>query len=268
MSLLDRNKLLSLCKEIRPERVIHLASYSSVAYSWEHPVECFLNNTNIFLNLVETLRELAIACRILSVGSSEGYGQVSSGEIPLYENKCPNPINPYAVARVSQENISKVYSLGYGLPIICTRSFNHIGPDQPDAYVVSSFVRQAVEVSLGRRKVISCGKLEIVRDFIDVRDVVRAYHIILEKGNAGEVYNVCSGRGTLLEELLLMICRLTGINPAWIEEKSLIRPTENPIIVGDLSKLTKLGFVPLFILEDSLKDLLSRWQKELIKSSM
>ena len=262
MSLLDRGALRSLLKEFRPDRVVHLAAYSSVAYSWENPVESFLNNTNIFLNLVEAIREVALDCRILSVGSSEEYGQVSQGDLPLSETRCPTPFNPYAVARVSQEHLSKVYAQGYGLSVLCTRSFNHIGPGQIDTYVVSSLVRQAIEIAHGLRDVIVCGELKIVRDFIDVRDAVRAYALILEKGVSGQVYNVCSGSGISLYGLLKKISEMTGILLEITTDVSLIRPLDNPIIVGDNSKLAALGFKREYDLDRTLSDLIEWWKKK------
>lgn len=264
VSLLDRDALHALLCKFQPDRIIHLAARSSVAFSWEHPVECFLNNTNIFLNLVETVREIGLQCRILSVGSSEEYGVVSPQEMPLSEDRCVAPLNPYAVARVAQEHISKVYAQGYGLSIICTRSFNHLGPRQPDNFVVSSFVRQAVEVSLGRRQSITCGKLDIVRDFIDVRDVVKAYLLLIENGMPGQVYNVCSGHGTDLATLLEQICRLVRIPLDWTIDKSLIRPMDNPVIVGDNCRLSSLGFKLVYNLEYSLRDIVSYWQQALL----
>jgi GDP-4-dehydro-6-deoxy-D-mannose reductase len=268
ISLLDRDALRALLCEFEPDRIIHLAALSSVAFSWENPVECFLNNTNIFLNLVETVREIGLQCRILSVGSSEEYGVVSPQEMPLSEDRCTAPLNPYAVARVAQEHISKLYAQGYGLSIICTRSFNHLGPRQPDNFVVSSFVRQAVEVALDRRQGITCGRLDIVRDFIDVRDVVKAYLLLMETGTPGKVYNVCSGQGTNLVTLLEKICSLVGIPPDWTVDKSLIRPLDNPVIIGDNRRLSSLGFKQAYNLENSLKDIIIYWQKALIASDI
>lgn len=267
-SLLDRDALRTLLCKFQPDRIIHLAALSSVAFSWKYPVECFLNNTNIFLNLVETVREINLPCRILSVGSSEEYGLVSPQEIPLSEDRCAAPLNPYAVARVAQEHISKVYAQGYGLSIICTRSFNHLGPRQPDSFVVSSFVRQAVEVALGRRQRITCGRLDIVRDFIDVRDVVKAYLLLIENGMPGQIYNVCSGSRIDLATLLEQICHLVGIPLDWTVDESLIRPVDNPVIVGDNRRLSSLGFQQVYNLEHSLKDIVFYWQKTLLSGDV
>ena len=263
ISLMDYDGLKAILTKVRPERIVHLASASSVALSWEKPVDCFVNNTNIFLNLVEAVRTSGIRCRILSVGSSEEYGPVSVKDVPLREDRMANPMNPYAVARVAQEHLSKVYSRGYGLDIVCTRSFNHLGPGQTDRFVVSSFVRQAVEVAKGRRGKIICGSLDIVRDFIDVRDVVKAYDCILESGVTGEIYNVCSGKGVTLKEVLDRICGKLGIAGAYFVDPSLIRPIDNPVIIGNNSKLARLKFTPAHDFERSIDDMIAWWQARL-----
>ncbi len=263
MSLMDAVALKDVIVRVRPDRIIHLASASSVGYSWEKPVDCFVNNTNIFLNLVEAVRSSDIKCRILSVGSSEEYGPVAPTDVPLKEERPSDPMSPYAVARVAQEHLSKVYARGYGLDIVCTRSFNHLGAGQTDRFVISSFVRQAVEVSKGLRPKITCGSLDIVRDFVDVRDVVRAYEMVLDKGISGEIYNVCSGRGVSLREVLEVICRKVGIPFEFTQDAHLIRPIDNPVIVGSNEKLMKLGFALSYDLEHAIDDLVSWWKTKI-----
>ncbi len=263
LSLIDQKALEALIIEVKPERIIHLASASSVAFSWQEPVECFINNTNIFLNLVEVVRRLKLNCRILSVGSSEEYGIVKKEDLPLCETHVLSPLSPYAVARVAQEHLSKVYAAGYGLDIVCTRSFNHLGPGQSDRFVISSFVRQAVEVKRGKSKHISCGNVDIVRDLMDVRDVVRAYLCILDKGKRAEVYNVCSGKGIALREVLAKICQKTKIGNNFVQDPNLMRPIDSPVIVGNNEKLRNLGFQMSYDLDRSLEDLVAYWEQVL-----
>lgn len=259
-SLLDTNVLEDAMKAEKPDCIVHLASLSSVAESWKSPVESFTNNTNIFLNLVESVRTNGLKARILSVGSSEEYGIVSAENLPLREDSPVNPMNPYAVARVSQEYISRIYAKGFGVPIVCTRSFNHVGPRQKEMFVVSSFVKQAVEVSLGRRAAISCGDLSVVRDFIDVRDVVKCYVLLLEKGVEGEIYNVCSGRGHRLGDVLRTICGKMGIEDRHAGDAGRMRPIDNPRIVGDNAKIAGLGMRPDYDLDRSLDDMIEYWR--------
>ena len=179
VDLLDKKKVEDIISAFKPNNVLHLASNSSVAMSWKSPVESFTNNTTIFLNLIETIRLSGIQCRILSIGSSEEYGNVNSSDLPLKENHVLQPVSPYAVARVSQEMISKVYVDSYGMDIIMTRSFNHIGTYQKDIFVIPSFAKQliALKKSGSVLKDLTTGDTSIIRDFVDVRDVVKAYYL-------------------------------------------------------------------------------------------
>jgi GDP-4-dehydro-6-deoxy-D-mannose reductase len=249
--------------EFRPDYVMHLASDSSVSYSWQNPVESFRNNTNIFLHLVESIRRLELKCRILSVGSSEEYGLVAPGHIPLTEEAPLNPISPYAVARVAQELLSKVYVQGYGMDIVLTRSFNHIGPGQKDTFVVSSFAKQIAKIKNKLASTIYVGDLSIIRDFLDVRDVVRAYLLLLEQGQSGEVYNICSGKGFSLEEILHKMMHIADVRFEYERNAALIRPSDNPIIIGSHAKIkAACGWEPLISMEASLHDIINQWSKE------
>jgi GDP-4-dehydro-6-deoxy-D-mannose reductase len=263
ISLMDERAIRALIDEVKPERIIHLASASSVAASWKAPIDCFVNNTNIFLNLVEAVRSSGIRCRILSVGSSEEYGPVAAKDVPLKEDRPADPMNPYAVARVAQEQLSRVFAKGYGMDIVCTRSFNHVGPGQTDRFVISSFVRQAVEVKKGLRKEIVCGELGIVRDLIDVRDVVRSYGTILDKGISGEIYNVCRAQGVSLKDVLAKICAKAGVPFVFRVDPALIRPIDNPVIIGDNAKLRGLGFTPSYELDVSLDEMVIWWMSRI-----
>jgi len=141
----------SLISEIQPDYLVHLAAQSSVAESWESPISSFLNNTNIFLNIIDSIRLECQHCRVLSIGSSEQYGVVAEDDLPLKESVNQNPSNPYAVARLSQEYLAKIYANGYKLDICCTRSFNHCGPGQNEKFVVSAIVRQFAEIVLEKK---------------------------------------------------------------------------------------------------------------------
>ncbi|MCF7916967.1 MAG: GDP-mannose 4,6-dehydratase [Candidatus Omnitrophica bacterium] len=264
-SLIDKEFVLSLIKEIKPDYIVHLAAYSSVAKSWQKPIQSFQNNVNIFLNLLESIRDLGSKARILSVGSSEEYGMVTEKDLPLDEEERLNPISPYAVARVSQEHISQVYAQGYKLQIICTRSFNHLGPYQPDLFVVSSLAKQVVEAKLGKREKIISGNLDIIRDFIDVRDVTKAYDLLLHKGKIGQIYNVCSGKGYKLADILAKLQNIAEVNIPGEKNPELIRPVDNPVIIGSPEKIEELGFKRKYKLNQSLADIITYWENKLNK---
>lgn len=266
LDLMDDKRTQEVIYRFQPNYILHLASYSSVMYSWKNPAWSFQNNTNIFLNLLEVVRLLNLDARILSIGSSEEYGNVSDTELPLREEQPLRPVSPYAVARVSQEMLSRVYVNGYGMDVVITRSFNHLGPGQNELFVVSSFAKQIAEASnKGLPSLeMKTGDLSIVRDFTDVRDVVRAYHLLLTKGSKGEVYNVCSGRGVTLASIVSQLSQKKRIAVSTLTDPKLVRPSDNRAIVGSNDKISgAVGWKPEIALEQSLDDILKDWETRL-----
>ena len=265
IDLLDKTAVENIINHFQPEYLLHLASVSSVAQSWKTPYDSFVNNTNIFLNIIEQIRIQNIKCRILSVGSSEEYGEVDEALLPLTEEHLTKPASPYAVARISQEMISKIYAEGYNMDIILTRSFNHIGPRQKENFVISSFAKQLVELSKNHNaeKKITTGNLNIVRDFLDVRDVVKAYYILLKKGKSGEVYNICSGKGTMLVDIVKKMSAILNIEVQMELNPSLVRPNENKKIIGSYAKIKNAyGWEPVISLEKSLEGIIGYWEQK------
>ncbi|MEO8664945.1 MAG: GDP-mannose 4,6-dehydratase [Ignavibacteria bacterium] len=256
--LKDRDRLGKLIYDYRPNYILHLASYSSVAGSWKSPNASFQNNVNIFLNLLEDIRMIGLCCRIISVGSSEEYGVVKLSDLPLKENQYLNPSSPFGIARFSQELLAKLYVDVYGLDIILTRSFNHIGPGQKDNFAISSFAKQLVEIKKTNvNEFVMAGDVTIVRDFIDVRDVVHAYHQLFLKGRKGEIYNVCSGYGISLQNIIQMMCEILEIQINIKEDKKLRRPKDNPVIIGSNEKIkNEIKWDTEITLEESLRDIL------------
>lgn len=264
--LKDKDRLCKLIYNFRPDFIIHLASYSSVSGSWKNPNTSFLNNVNIFLNLIESVRMIGNKCRILSVGSSEEYGFVKIEDLPLKESNQLNPSSPFGVARVTQELLSKLYADVYGLDIVITRSFNHIGPGQNENFAVASFAKQLVDARKNQlNEFVSAGDVTIVRDFIDVRDVVRAYHKLLLNGKKGEVYNVCSGYGVSLKNIIQMICEILEISIPIRNDLKLKRPKDNPVIIGSNEKIKKeTDWTTEFSLERSLQDVVKYYMHQRI----
>jgi GDP-4-dehydro-6-deoxy-D-mannose reductase len=261
--LLQSHEWEPLIDEFRPDYIVHLASFSSVAFSWVNPIDSFSNNTNVFLNLLERVRKVNPACRILSVGSSEEYGVCGPEQLPLKEDSPLNPVSPYAVARVSQELLSQVYVNGFGCDIVMTRSFNHIGPGQLDSFVISSFARQLVAIQQeGAEPIMVTGNTAIVRDFVDVRDVVRAYDGLLRHGRSGHIYNICSGSGVSLKSVIDQMAHILGVTVTQKVNPGLVRPNDNPMIVGSFAKINAaIGWAPQISLEQSLRDILSGLHK-------
>lgn len=266
VDLLQEEDIERILFQFQPEYILHLASYSSVAFSWKNPILSFQNNVNIFLNLLEVIRKYSLGTRILSIGSSEEYGNINTSDIPLKEISRLDPLSPYAVARVSQEMLSRLYANSYNQDIVMTRSFNHIGPGQSDVFVVSSFVRRALEAKLaGEQNIkLTVGNIDIIRDFLDVRDVVEAYYKLLHYGKKGEVYNVCSGRAVCLSEVLAIIADLLEVQITPIVDKNFIRPNDNMLIVGDSSKLREdTDWYPKYSLKESINDIIQYWKSKI-----
>ncbi|WP_298069281.1 GDP-mannose 4,6-dehydratase [uncultured Mailhella sp.] len=264
LNLMNEKVVRETISEFQPDYIVHLAAISSVAQSWKMPRNCFINNSTIFLNLVEEVRLTCPAARMLSVGSSEEYGSYPVELMPLQENYTLKPCNPYAAARTAQETLSQIYADSYGLKIMLTRSFSHTGPRQRDTFVIPSFVKQLVNIKKnGGKGSLRTGNLDVVRDFLDVRDVVDAYWRILTQGRPGEVYNVCSGKGVRLQEVITTTAELLGIEPAIETDPALIRSADTAVIIGDNSKLREtLGWTQVFSLEQTLKDMILSYSEE------
>lgn len=260
LDLLSLDALLAVVEREQPDHLIHLASLSSVGASWQDPVASFTNNTNIFLSLLESVRRGSPKTRILSVGSSEEYGIVDPKELPLTETSPLRPASPYAVARVAQEHLGDVYVRGYGLDIVSTRSFNHVGAGQRDQFVISALAKQFAELAKGTRAQLDVGTTSVVRDFLDVRDVVTAYARLLTHGARGEVYNVCSGRGLSIAEAIEIFERITELTPTRVTDPARVRPVENAWVVGSNAKLAAaVGWKPTHTVEDALRSVYEHW---------
>ncbi len=266
LDMTDSDKLSNLFQEFTPDYILHLAAYSSVAYSWVNPMLSFINNSNIFLNLIKEVQEHNSKCRVLSVGSSEEYGNVKWDDLPIRENQPLCPISPYAVARVSQEMLSKVFSESFHMNIVLTRSFNHIGPRQDERFVVPSFIARIINIKKSGLNYgeIETGDLSVIRDFVDVRDVVKAYYVLLLNGRSGETYNICSGKGISLGSLVEFIGREVGVQVITKVNQKYIRPNENKIVVGSPFKIeVELGWQRKYGLYDTIRDMIQyQWDNK------
>ena len=215
--------------------------------------------------MTSILKELDFSCRVLSVGSSEEYGNVSKDQLPLCENNLLQPVSPYAVARVSQEMLSKVFVDSYHLDIILTRSFNHIGPWQDERFVVPSFIRRILNIrDAGLSEgTIETGDTTIIRDFVDVRDVVNAYYMLLTEGTPGEIYNICSGTEIALSDIIDQIADIVGVKVSTKVNPEYVRPNDNRVVVGSHEKITtELGWQPVIKWEQTLRDMVEEMSKE------
>jgi GDP-4-dehydro-6-deoxy-D-mannose reductase len=250
-------------EQVRPDRIVHLAAQSSPQRSWEDPAGTLKTNLLGLLHLLEAARSLSLAPRMLVVGSAEEYGLVRPEDNPLGEDHPLRPASPYAVSKVAQGFLALQYATSLGMPIVRTRTFHHTGPRRGEGFAESSFARQLAEIEAGRRPPrIEVGNLEAVRDFTDVRDVVRAYWDLLERGAPGEVYNVCSGRGVRLAELLDELVALSGLSVEIRVDPARLRPLDVPVLVGDPSRVhAAIGWQAATPLRRTLSDLLDHWRE-------
>lgn len=258
IDLVDRASVNALIRKHKPQCIVHLASQSSVALSWTDPCGSFSNNTNAFLNLIEAVRKYIPEARVLSVGSSEQYGNVDESNLPISEFCELRPVSPYAVARCSQEWLSRVYVDSYGLDILMTRSFNHVGIYQSEQFFVSGIAHAFARAKRHGMKTckLEVGDLEIVRDFVDVRDVIEGYNVILNNAERGSVFNICSGKGIRLYEIVEKIADISGIRPVIKTDQSRLRVSENRVVIGSNQSLREqLGWQPIIGLDQSLREI-------------
>jgi GDP-4-dehydro-6-deoxy-D-mannose reductase len=261
--LRDAKSTLDVIEEIRPEYIFHLAAQSFVPTSWRAPSECLTTNVIGQLNIFEAVRKIDLDCRIQVACSSEEYGLVAEHECPITEDNPLRPLSPYGVSKVGQDLLGYQYYMSYHMPIIRTRGFNHTGPRRGPVFVVSDFAKQIADIEKGLREpVIEHGNLDASRDFTDVRDIVRAYYLSLEKGKAGEVYNICSEKAWVIKDMLDVLIGMSSTKIELREDPKRLRPSDVPRLLGDCSRFRKdTGWKPEIPFETTLKDVLEYWRQ-------
>ena len=262
-----RNKGLiqSLVESIRPTVVVNFAFITTVRETFEDPSNTYQTGLLGMLNLLEALKAIKFSGRILNISSSEVYGFPDARDLPIVESAPLKPMSPYSVAKVSAEALGYQWFKSEGMNIVTARPFTHIGPGQTDRFALSSFSKQLAEMALGLKEpVIEVGNLNSTRDITDVRDIVRAYCLLLDVGEEGEIYNVCSGREVKIKKLLDRLIELSEIAVTVKMEKSLVRSTEQNQIFGSYKKLCDTtGWIPEISLDVTLLDMFEFWKKKL-----
>ena len=249
----------------RPDVIFHLAAVAITGRSWRDPAATLQVNVGMQANILQALVNLKLDSRVIVVGSSEEYGAAlsnTSAQGSIDEETPFQPINPYAVSKVAQDMLGLQYHLSHGLDTVRVRPFNHIGPRQGLGFVVPDFSSQIAQIEAGQRPaVIQVGNLEAQRDFTDVRDVVRAYHLLALKGRSGEVYNVGSGRAHAVQEILDYLIAQAKV-PIRVElDPERMRPSDIPRVVCNYAKLHACtGWEPRIAFEQSLADILLDWR--------
>ena len=261
--LRNEDEVYALVDKVKPDVIYHLAAFTSAADSFKSPRETVLNNIACQINIFEAMRKSNLLnSKTLVVASAEVYGSVKKENLPMDEETPLNPTNPYAVSKLAQDFLGLQYFLSYGIKTVRVRPFNHVGPRQAPNFVISSFAQKIAEIEKGKREpVLPVGNLEAKRDFTDVRDVVKAYSLLMEKGEFGEVYNIGSGRSYKISEILNLLLSLSSAKITVKTDQSLFRPIDDPELVCDPLKINKLtewkAEIPL---EKTLKDTLDYWR--------
>jgi GDP-4-dehydro-6-deoxy-D-mannose reductase len=254
----------------RPDAIFHLAAQSFVPSSWRAPNDTLVTNITGQTNLFEAIRQLGLDPVVQIACSSEEYGMVYPDEVPIREENPLRPLSPYAVSKVAQDMMAYQYFESYGLKTVRTRGFNHTGPRRGDVFVTSNFSKQLASIELGLQEpVIRVGNLEAVRDFTDVRDMVRAYWLAVTKGKPGEVYNVATGSGITIQELLDRLLALSTAKVEVVQDPERMRPSDVVRLIGDASRFrADTGWAPEVPFDKTLRDLLEYWRQRLSQAAV
>ena len=262
--LRDAGSVLSTVERAQPDFIFHLAAQSFVPTSWGAPSETLDTNIVGQTNIFEAVRRLGLDPVIQIACSSEEYGLVHPDETPITEANPLRPLSPYAVSKVAQDYLGYQYFMSYGLKVIRTRGFNHTGPRRGEVFVTSNFAKQLAHIEAGLRPpVMYVGNLEAVRDFTDVRDMVRAYWLSVNRAEPGEVYNIATGSGITIQELLDRLIALSGVEVEIKQDPARMRPSDVEILIGDSSKFrADTGWQPEIPFDQTLADTFAYWRQK------
>ena len=259
--LLDPSAADLLLAELKPDVMIHLAGQADVGKSWEIPAKTFEINVIAAIRLMDAMRRHCPGSTLVLVGSSDEYGSLREAGASVSEETPVNPMTPYAISKIAQEQMGRAYARAYGLRICMTRSFNHGGAGQRTGFMIPDFASGIVRVERGEAEAVCVGNLASKRDFTHVKDVVRAYRMIAEKGKSGEVYNVGSGKAYSAGEILDRLIAMAKCPVPVRQDPARMRPSDTPVILCDRTKLTRdTGWVPELGLDRILEDTLDYYR--------
>jgi GDP-4-dehydro-6-deoxy-D-mannose reductase len=266
-NLLDADGVRAAVTDAAPDAVYHLGGWSDVGASWDAPLDAFRANAEGTLNVLEACRHAEVA-RVLVVSSADIYGPVPPEHLPIGEDHDLCPITPYAASKIAADYLAVQAFRGYGLAVVRARAFNHLGPGQTTRFVAPALAERIARNEREGTDEVPVGNLTPRRDFTDVRDVVRAYRLLVGLGEPGEAYNVCSGRdlaiGELAEHMVTMADRPMRLAP----DPALQRPVETPVLRGDATKLRRAtGWQPEIPLDETLSDILDEHRATLATPS-
>jgi GDP-4-dehydro-6-deoxy-D-mannose reductase len=267
-NLQDSAAVDALLHDVRPDYIYHLAAQANVPAAWQDPWGTFENNVRPELNILQAMVRQRLAARLLVVASNEVYGAVPAEQQPVNEEAPLRPVNPYGVSKVAQDLLALQYHLSHGVDVLRVRAFNHLGPRQSPQFVAASFARQIAEAEVGLRPpVLRVGNLEAQRDFTDVEDVVRAYALLMQKGEPGQAYNIGSGRAHSVRCLLDTLLGMSTLDIRIEQDPCCTRPVDASIIVADITRIQETtGWQPTIPFEESLRHVLLYWREAVHRS--
>jgi len=263
--LLDAHSLYTVIDKVKPHYIFHLAAQSFVQSSWASPSNTLEVNVTGSVNLFEAIRNTNLPIRVQIACSSEEYGKVLPDEVPIKETNPLRPLSPYAVSKLAMDYLGYQYWESYKVQIIRTRGFNHTGPRRGEVFAESTFAKQIAEIEKGKRKpIIYVGNLDSIRDYTDVRDMVRAYYIAVQKCDSGQEYNICTGEGQKIKDVLDLLLSFSTVKVEVKKDPERMRPSDVQVLIGDNSKFVKkTGWKPEIPFEQTMRDLLNYWREKI-----
>ncbi len=266
VDLTQKEGVIQCFQEYKPEFIINLAAIASVGDSFQQPEKLIAANASMMVSVLEAFRQVTPTAKFLHISSAAVYGvSENEDEIPQRETHPLRPVNPYAVSKLTQEFLAQSYARSYNLAIVYARPFNHIGERQTVSFAVPAFINQIIDVEAGTKNEVSVGNLDAIRDFSDVKDVVRSYVVLLEKGKSGEIYNIGTGTGKSMREVLDFLMQQSAVPIQVHSAETLLRPLDIPVSIADNEKIKALGWQPHIPIEDTLQRIIT-WQRKQRKS--
>lgn len=266
MDITNSDMVMSIVDSTRPDVLINMAGQANVGLSWSKPQLTFELNTLGMINILEAVKAIKPNTRVIAIGSSDEYGNLKDRGVNVTEDIPVNPITPYAISKLAQEQMSQLYNNSFGMNVCMVRQFNLGGAGQMRGFMISDFASGIAEIEAGKKEYLSVGNLDSARDFTHVRDACRALRLIAEKGQPGEIYNICSGKAYTAREVLHKIISLSTSEITVKNDFSRMRPSDTPVVCGNNEKLTAhTGWTPILNLEDILEDAIGYWRNQVIK---
>ncbi len=261
VDLTNQEATFALFARLQPEQIYHLAAFAIVGSSFDQGQLVLENNLRLQMIVMEAIKQFVPQARTLIVGSAMEYDTFNQTSNSLNENHPLGPVSPYAVSKVIQDMLGYSYGFSYKLDVVRARPFNHTGERQTADFAIPAFAKQIVAIERGELDQLAVGNLDAVRDFTDVKDVAQAYITLMNQGRSGEVYNIGSGHGHSMQDILVQLCQLSTASIRVVQDPAKIRPLDVPTVIADISKIGELGWHPQIALQLTLQRVIEYWRQ-------